>query len=325
MRRLISIFVLALVGLSIANGALADSPKVSGQLEIDARAALDPNGKDSAKLYAETLSGRVQLNDTCEVDLEAVNKYGTAAVTRASVDLQRDRVSVDAGIMPLPFGIYNSQETYTSGLIGYPLARSGFGAYAVGWTLPGVSATANLPKVQITAGAMDGRAYGDWGNSSKISTGAVRAQTYFGDLIVGASYRDGSQSTQQYNSYYGTFYDARQRVAMTGVDARYSRSHLVLRGEYIHQHIVGETCDGAYLDAYYRLPGVETVTLVGRIECLTEDGEFHRQLVVGARYTIARGWSGAFNVRMSNEKGDYDWSGFGGQRVLLQLYHVIGY
>ena len=81
-----------------------------------------------------------------------------------------------------------------------------------------------------------------------------------------------------------------------------------LRGEVIAGSIAdARRLRGGYLDAYYRLPGIETVTLVGRVEALKPDDNVpeSRQLTLGARWTAARDWTLSANWRRNNLKHAY--------------------
>ena len=73
---------------------------------------------------------------------------------------------------------------------------------------------------------------------------------------------------------------------MTGLDLRYTKTQLLLRGEYLFGTLAGDHMRGWYLDAYYRLPQHEHWSLVARIERLKpgEDDPESRQFTLGVRY-----------------------------------------
>lgn len=316
--RLWKIAVAVLACASWVPSAAADPIIVTGTADVDVRAGVDPSRSTSTRDYEEAIGGRAQVSEHVDLNARAVHKYGSVVVSQATAGYNSGSTRAELGIITVPFGLYNNLETYTSGIIGNPLVRDSYSDHATTWSLPGVLVTQTTPSVQVTAAGFDGRAYSDWNGASSLSGGAVRAQAYTGDLIVGVSGWAGSQNTIDYGRY---------GVTLWGVDARYSLSHLVVRGEYIHGLIGGDTLDGAYVDTYYRLPGVETVTLVNRLEYarLAADIPYLRQWVVGARWTFSRGWFTAANLKLSNAGKWYDTTGFKGQRLVFQIYHVVNF
>ncbi len=132
-----------------------------------------------------------------------------------------------------------------------------------------------------------------------MSGGIVRLQAYTNGVVMGISRWDGTQSS--------SFTVAgRQGMRLTGLDVRYTRPHLLLRGEYLFGQEAGETMRGWYLDAYYHLPKYAKWTLAARIEELKPASNLPnlRQLTLGMRYTLDKHWILAANWRR-NQGGGY--------------------
>ncbi|MGO8671229.1 MAG: hypothetical protein ACLQVD_07695 [Capsulimonadaceae bacterium] len=317
-----------LIAFAILTAApvLAQSPApVTGEVEFDVRVHPDTGsypmswgGWNSPPGYGPEQSGGHGIDTSLSriiSRLDADLGRGTTATVTDQHDYGADAVQeavlsrdtgcgiISGGLVRLPFGIFDTRETYDSGLIAYPLVRSDYEYEGVDWGAPGAEWTGGSPWLQVQAAAFDGGAVGDWNNRNAANGGVVRLQTYSGSLIVGASRWDGTLSPTD------TF-AARQVVQISGIDWRYTRPQLILRGELITGKVAGDDSFGWYEDVYYRLPPLPHCTLVARVE------EFHpesdsptgRQITLGIRYVLDRYSFAAFNWRRNNGRGMYLWS-----------------
>jgi hypothetical protein len=120
----------------------------------------------------------------------------------------------------------------------------------------------------------------------------VRAQGYFRDLIIGTSYLRANPSDPR------SF--AVGRMVFRGLDARWMRSGVELRGEWIDgRPFDGVVTRGGYLDAIIHEAGMGPVTAVARIERLDYDAgpfsEHPKRLTVGARLRLTSWVAGQIN------------------------------
>ena len=305
-RACVFLFLMPFAAVARAQEATANPATTTAEVTLDLRSRAATNTAVSSELYStyanlrtNALLGRGQY-----INLRAVNQYRAFRWQRASIetDLRVGKgqgdppLRLEAGVVRLPFGIYDFDETYASGLIAYPLPRSDYAFNAVDWSVPGATATGNIGAVQVEAAAFGGQGAGVWGNVNGVDGKSVRLQTEVSSgAIVGASYWRGHQAAALHNPLRG-------RVHLGGLDMRYTRSHLVLRGEALAGTLAGSATQGAYLDAYYRLPGIETVTLVARGEFLKPDAALptSRQVTVGGRWNASGQWVVSANWSQNN-------------------------
>ena len=134
-----------------------------------------------------------------------------------------------------------------------------------------------------------------------MSGGALRVQTYGRDFIVGVSRWDG---------LLGPDPDSGRNlpVHLNGIDLRCTQPHLLLRGEWLFGNLAGDQMKGWYVDAYYRLPRYEKMTLAARWEQSRPglDDPLGRQMTLGVRYVATREWTLAVNWRHNNGIADYN-------------------
>ena len=299
------------------------------QVDSDFRSRIASTGASRASLYGNQLDIHAKLpngwkfaftgaQNNAPTLTGAGGRFNHFITQNAFVERETRASRTQAGIIRLPFGLYDHRETYISGLIDYPLARVDYALTAVDWGAPGVRWTGNTSNFQVDAAAFGGQGAGVWGNLNNVSGGIVRLQAYTNGVVMGLSRWDGTQSTNLGQA-------GRQGTHLTGLDLRYTRPHLLLRGEYIFGKEAGDTMRGWYLDAYYHLPKYEKWTLAARMEGLRPASGLPalRQFTLGARYTLDRHWTLAVNWRR-NQGGGYSpsWSpltGAGGD-VFFQLY-----
>jgi hypothetical protein len=192
-----------------------------------------------------------------------------------------------AGRYRTPFGIGGRSDHAYLGFVRAPLIR-----YAWNWALSntymdlGADVMIGRPAFTVESSIGVPSDEGDAPRRHGV-TATVRAQSYVGDFIVGASYITSPVA------------DTDPRVAgrllMRGVDARWMRGGVQLRGEWI----AGEsdnrsTTRGGYLDFIGHHRAMGRVTVVARLEHLDWDSasfpeisEYPRRLTAGARLRLS--------------------------------------
>ncbi len=269
----------------------------TGELDFDLRSRVAAVGTSGSKLFSSAVRTETTLAPGVRVQFYGTRRFG--AFTAQSALIEKDwggtAGRAQAGVVRLPFGIYEPRETYASGLIDYPLARGDYAYHSVNWGVPGVAWTGGPANLQVEAAAFSGRGAQDWNNQGRIRGAAARAQTYAGDAILGISRWDGAVQDSPAASLM-------RPVHLTGLDLRFTKTQLLMRGEYLFGTLSGERMTGWYLDTYYRLPQLERWSLVGRIEGLRPGSKYPEghQLTLGTRYVAARDWTLAVNWRTNN-------------------------
>lgn len=112
--------------------------------------------------------------------------------------------------------------------------------------------------------------------ASNLEQSFVRLQGYEGNVVAGVSYWADTK----------TFGSNRRNVTL---DVRWTIPNLNLRGEYSWNHSATNKVHGGFIEAHYRLPGSEDVTLLGRQEFVTaKPGRTTGTLisVVGVKYRL---------------------------------------
>lgn len=314
--------------------------RTSFDLDWDLRTRLASGGKAQSGLYSGSFRLKTGLlGPGWTVELYGARKDSDMLTLRSSSDLVWQQATVEkewgsnriqAGEIRLPFGIYDTRETYASGLIDYPMARGDYALNSVDWGVPGVKWAGGSSRFQVEASAFNGLAAGTWGNLNMLCGGALRVQTYVNDLIIGVSHWDGYIGLPQYKGPgYGSSGTDHTGVQMNGLDIRYTRPHLLLRGEFLIGRLGGQQMNGWYLDLYYHLPKYEKWTFVTRIEGLRPGSGvgYGRQITLGVRYILSRDWLLAVNWRRNNLDNAYrgSWTPATGRSgdVFFQVYRKI--
>jgi hypothetical protein len=301
----------------------AQTPGVSTELDLDLRVRIAAVGASGSKLHTSALRLGAELGQGWSAQVYGTHRYGAFALQKALVEkeLGDNAGRVGAGIVRLPFGIYDPRETYASGLIDYPMPRGDYYWHSVDWGAPGVTWSGGLPRLQIEAAGLEGRGTGIWDNQTHVRGAAVRAQTYIGNAILGVSRWDGALQDVP------TLSD-RLPVHMTGLDLRYTKTQLLVRGEYLFGTLAGDHERGWYLDMYYRLPQHQHWSLVARLERLKPGDDYpeSRQITLGVRYVATREWTLAANWRHNNGlqySPNWNPGATKGGDVYLQAYHHV--
>jgi hypothetical protein len=173
-------------------------------------------------------------------------------------------LSVRAGRFRTPFGISSGSDHAYSGFTRAPLVRyDGYFALSNSFLEQGVDVMAGVPRLSVEAGV---------GRPADIGTAVrragtdtiVRLQSYAGPWIFGVSHI----RTSPYQPASFAF----GRADFTGVDARFMRDGVQLRGEFIAgRPFDGVTTTGWYGDALVHRVGMGPVTAVARLEQLDYD------------------------------------------------------
>ena len=192
-----------------------------------------------------------------------------------------------------PFGISSRSDHAYSGFTRAPLIRYG-GNYALSNTSyeTGASVLAGTPAFSLETSIgtpLDASHEG----RPRTASAVVRLQAVYRSLIVGSSYLN-SESYRKGDWVKG-------RMIFRGVDARWMRGGVQLRGEWINgRSFDGVATRGGYLDTILHVRAMGPVTAVARIEKLDYDaGQFsfyYRRYSVGTLIRIAKQTSLQFNL-----------------------------
>ncbi len=305
-------------------------------IDTDVRLLSPLGGKSVDSSYTGTFRLASPIGSGWSVDLDThlrsqtfsnLPSTGDFMIQQASVQREWKAQRLQLGVVRLPFGIYDYRETYASGLIDYPITRVDNGLDSVDWGVPGGKWSGGSPALQIEAAAFSGSATGVWGNHNEVGGGSLRVQTYTHGLILGASHWQGTLALPSGSGYGGRVVNHRTAVGLNGLDVRFTRPHLIVRGEFLFGVLGGDTMDGWYLDVYYHLPKFQRFTIVARGESLhpSTGSPYGRQFTLGVRYTATADWILAVNWRRNNFDRAYSetWTPYSGKNgaLFLQIYH----
>lgn len=295
---------------------------LSVNLDFDARTRIAAVSGSGTRMNMMSVRASAGINPNTRFALYGTKKYRGASMQEMYIEKDAGTNRFLAGIVRLPFGIYDTRETYASGLIDYPMPRGDYYFQSVDWGVPGVQWEGGSPGLQVEAAGFDGKAAGIWDTQNTLRGGAVRLQTYVKNAIIGYSRWDGTMQP---------IYNVPQMTAvhMNGIDVRYTIPHLLLRGEFQDGTLSDNHTMGWYLDAYYHLPHLAKWTLTGRIEQLKPGTQYptSHQATLGVRYVAAPQWTLVVNWRHNNAASSYQpaWSPYAGKGgdIYFQVYHEI--
>jgi hypothetical protein len=193
------------------------------------------------------------------------------------------------GRFQVPFGIYNRSELYYVGLVYDPLIRYyPYQGPHLGGSANGLGYVRTLGAWQVEA-ALFGRGSDVGAVVPNGGQGAMRIQRFTGSLIVGLSaYRDRVPPGAEYPG----------EAHFLGLDFRYSRPSLILRGELVAGTVPRGSPKGFYLDALYHPVALNRVTFVGRIEAVRgqpDTGGLYQRQTIGLKWEATRGVAVALN------------------------------
>lgn len=300
--------------------AQANKP-LTMEIDVDLRTRMAAVGRWDTRFYSDTFGLRSNLKSGWGFNLTGKQEWGSFLAQQATVEKQWSSQRLQLGLVRLPFGIYDTRETYGSGLIDYPLMRGDFAFVGVNWAVPGAMWSGGSPSLQWELAQFNGRSSGIWGNANLVGGTALRLQTYVKGVILGASHWSGFSNSPSWAPDGG-----HQDMHMNGLDLRLTRPHLLIRGEYLFGSVADDTMHGGYLDIYYHLPKFAKWTLVGRGEALSPGDNYgtFRQVTLGVRYAVAPQWTLSVNWRRNNRASAYktSWTPYAGRQgdFLVQLY-----
>lgn len=184
-----------------------------------------------------------------------------------------------------PFGLYNRSDHAYTGFLRAPLIRyGGYWAISNNFLEAGASVVAGTPRVfgEFSLGIPQDE---DDRHRKRGVDRVGRVQASVGDVIVGASYIH----TQPFREQFW----AQGDTEFAGVDARWMRGGVQLRGEWISGHAFeGTRTFGGYADLMVHRPFMGPVTAVVRAERLDYEA--------GRRSSFPRRYTAGTKVRLSS-------------------------
>ena len=201
--------------------------------------------------------------------------------------------SVRVGQFRTPFGMYGRSDQAYTGFTRTPLIRyGGYWALSNNFLEDGISVTAGTPRFFAEASAGIPQDQDQYRRRTGVDS-TLRLQGAAGPLVVGVSHIHTQPSASR------TF--ARGSTVFTGVDVRWMRGGIQLRGEWIDgQPFGGTRTFGGYVDAFVHRPAMGPVTAVLRAERLDYEAgrfsSFPRRYAAGARVRLSSVLIGQLNV-----------------------------
>jgi hypothetical protein len=176
----------------------------------------------------------------------------------------RGLFGVRVGRYRTPFGISAASDHAYIGFLRPPLIRyDDYYGLSTGFLEHGVDVVVGTPAVSLEVSAGAPADVGEAHRRSGLDT-VVRGQWFRGPLIVGVSYIH-TRPHQSPRFAVGS-------AEFTGVDARWMRAGIQVRGEWLGgRPFAGTRTDGGYVDVIVHRPRMGPVTAVGRIERLAYD------------------------------------------------------
>ena len=202
-------------------------------------------------------------------------------------------LGIKAGRYRTPFGIYSRGDHAYNGFLRAPLVR-----YGRNWAISnefleaGGDVLIGRPTLYVETSVGSPQDASATSRRSGLDA-VVRAQAYYRSLIVGASYLHTQPSDPR------SF--VRGDMVFRGVDARWMRGGLLVRGEWLDgRPFDGVATHGGYVDASLHHLGMGPVTAAVRAERLDYDaGEFSeyiRRYTAGARVRLTREFAASVNL-----------------------------
>ena len=208
-------------------------------------------------------------------------------------------VGIKAGRYRTPFGISSASDQGYSGFWRAPLIRyDGYFALSNDFLEHGVDAIVGVPRLTVETSLGVPADVGESRRRRGLDT-VVRVQGFVGNLVAGVSY----VRTLPYQDPVFAFGHAR----FTGIDARWMRSGVQLRGEWLTgRPFNGTTTTGWYTDLLVHHVGMGPVTAVGRVENLAYEAPapfalYAKRQTIGARIRVVQQL--AFQVNLTHQAG----------------------
>jgi hypothetical protein len=170
-------------------------------------------------------------------------------------------VGVRVGQYRTPFGISGRSDYAYTGFLRAPLLRyDGYWALTNDFLERGVNVVVGTPRLSVEASLGVPADIGTFNTRRPGLDRVFRVQGYVQDLVLGVSHINSEPNAPSW---------ARGRLAFTGIDARWTRSGIQLRGEWIIGQPWDNTAtDGWYVDAIVHRRFMGPVTAVFRSEQL---------------------------------------------------------
>jgi len=183
-----------------------------------------------------------------------------------------------------PFGLYNRSDHAYTGFLRAPLIRyGGYWAVSNNFLETGASVVAGTPRLfaEVSLGIPEDE---DDLHRARGFDRVGRVQASVGDVIVGASYIH----TQPFKEQFW----AQGHTEFAGVDARWMRGGVQLRGEWINGHpFAGTRTFGGYADLLVHRQFMGPITAVLRAERLDYEAgpfsSFPRRYTTGAKVRLS--------------------------------------
>ncbi len=216
------------------------------------------------------------------------------------------------GRFQVPFGIYNRSELYYVGLLLDPIIKYyPFRGPQLGRSEQGIMLLNAAGEWQVEAAL-----FGEGGGGDAFlpggGEGSIRVQRFAGPLIVGVNALRGHARDPESG--------ARGSARFFGLDLRFSRPTLILRGELVSGRVPGGSPRGFYLDALYHPVGLHRVTLVGRTEAARGQPVSpvrYRRHTLGFKWDLGGGTAIALNQAFESPRTD-----FGSHGTSVYLWHI---
>lgn len=170
-------------------------------------------------------------------------------------------VGVRVGQYRSPFGIYSRNDHAYSGFLRAPLIRyEGYWGLTNNFLERGADVVIGTPRLSLEVSLGAPKDLGIFQRRPGL-TSVVRVQGYYRNFIVGASHINSTP--------YGAATYAHGQMDFSGIDARWMRDGVQVRGEWLHgQPWDGPTTNGWYVDAIVHRVFMGPVTAVFRTEQL---------------------------------------------------------
>jgi hypothetical protein len=202
-------------------------------------------------------------------------------------------IGVKAGRYRTPFGISSRSDYAYNGFLRAPLIRYG-GNFALSneFLETGADVLVGRPHFNVESSLGTPTDADDVRRRSGLDT-VVRAQAYAGSVIVGASLLH--TQTNLPDAF------ATGAMVFRGVDGRWMRGGVMLRGEWIDgRPFDAVSTRGGYVDVSVHRVGMGPVTVVGRAERLDYDAgpfsKFLRRYTAGARVRLTPTFAAVVDV-----------------------------
>ena len=323
MNTLSTAVVIVCIGASTAPSASAQS--VAAEVDVTTGYSSEANVKAVAtqiRLFGDVKSGiRFNVETTwARRSVNVTDAFGAAYPYGDRVQLSEaygERTfqrgvglfGVRVGQYRTPFGISARSDYAYTGFLRAPLLRyDGYWALTNDFLERGVNVVAGTPRLSVEASLGVPADIGTFNTRRPGLDSVFRVQGYVRDLVVGVSHINSEPNAPSW---------AKGRLAFTGVDARWARSGVQLRGEWITgQSWNNSATNGWYVDAIVHRRFMGPVTAVFRSEQLNYTSvrpfDYHgesgltswlgRRQTAGGRVRLPGGLTAQLNVLRHSDR-----------------------